>query len=364
MIFLFFSGFCLTIITSVIIYNYFTAPVLVPAKLSSDNQPLLSVLIPARNEEANIAGTLSKALKQDYNNFEVIVLDDQSTDRTAQIVVSFTENNKDLKLIRGKSLPGGWLGKNWACHQLSLKARGEFLLFLDADVALSPQALSSAIAVLNKYNAALLSVFPSQKFHSFGEILVVPLMNWLLLSFLPLKKVYESTDKSFTAANGQFMLWRKRAYNSLGGHYAVADKVVEDMEIARLAKKNGHKIITLLGGSLVSCRMYRGFKSAFLGFSKNFFPGFNIGPAKFTALAVILFTLFFVPYLLVFVNSYYIFVILIILAERVLISALSRQNVLLNLILHPFQLLVLPFLALNSVISTYKRDIVWKGRKL
>ena len=140
-------------------------------------------------------------------------------------------------------------GKNWACHQLSQKAKGKYLLFIDADVELAPNAISSTAKIMAETKTKMLSVFPTQRIKSFGEWLIVPLMNWLLLAFLPLRQVYASRNNSFIAANGQFILWDRETYFSIGGHQQVANAVVEDMELARKAKQK-NKIITLLGGNL------------------------------------------------------------------------------------------------------------------
>jgi chlorobactene glucosyltransferase len=197
----------------------FTAPELKNISKHSDDQKLVSVLIPARNEEKNIEKCIKGVLSQDYQNKEIIVLDDCSTDKTYQIAFAFSDKN--IKVITGAPLPQNWLGKNWACNQLAQEANGEYLLFIDADVELKPEVISSAVFELEKSNAALISIFPTQIIKSFGEHFIVPLMNWLLLTFLPLKLVYASSSKSFVAANGQFMLWRKSDYFKLGKHQVV-----------------------------------------------------------------------------------------------------------------------------------------------
>jgi cellulose synthase/poly-beta-1,6-N-acetylglucosamine synthase-like glycosyltransferase len=125
---------------------------------------------------------------------------------------------------------------------LAQEAKGEYLLFLDADVELTSNVISSAVYELEKSSVTLLSIFPTQIIKSFGEHLIVPLMNWLLLTFLPLRFVYSSSSKAFVAANGQFMLWRKDDYFKIGGHETIKNKVVEDMELARLAKQNKLKL--------------------------------------------------------------------------------------------------------------------------
>ena len=177
----------LSVFTLISVYNLFTAPVMKSRTNAAENGALVSVLVPARNEEKNILKCLNGILNQDYKNIEVIVLDDNSTDNTHEIVKSI--NSQIIKLIKGKELPADWLGKNWACHQLAQNANGSYLLFMDADVEIMPSVVSSAVLEIQESNASLISIFPTQKIKSFGEHLIVPLMNWLLLTFLPLKFV-------------------------------------------------------------------------------------------------------------------------------------------------------------------------------
>lgn len=349
--------------TLVVVYNYFTAPIVADSSLQIDVRKLVSVLVPARNEEENIGKCLNFILAQDYKNIEVLVLDDQSIDGTSEIAKSFSENHKNIFCIDGEPLPQHWTGKNWACHQLSQKANGHYLLFIDADVELSPKAISSALKILEGKKAKMLSVFPTQRIKSFGEWLIVPLMNWLLLSFLPLKKVYSSENKSFIAANGQFMLWDRETYFSIGGHQHVANAVVEDMELARKAKQK-NKIMILLGGNIIFCRMYSSFTDAFKGFSKNFYPGFNLKPTTFISFVILLLFLFTVPSAFALTNSNYLIVIMLIVLSRILISKMSHQNLLLNVILHPIQMIFMLVIGINSVMSTKLGYAAWKGRKL
>ena len=356
------SFLALTLLT--VIYNYFTAPVLTNSAVIGEDVKKVSVLIPARNEEKNVAKCLKKVLSQDYSNFEVLVLDDKSTDSTFEILKKFQVNFNNLKIIKGENLPVIWSGKNWACHQLSEKAGGDLLLFMDADVELARTAISSAVSEMKNSNLKMLSVFPTQKIETFYEWLIVPLMNWLLLSFLPLKKVYSSKNKSFVAANGQFMLWDKFTYLAVGGHANVYNKVVEDMELARNTKAHGFKIKTLLGGNQIFCRMYDNFHSAYLGYSKNFWPGFNLNAFLFLVLISILAFAFIIPVVLTFFSIKFFFCVLILLGERILISKRSRQNILPNRLLHPVQMIFMFLIGVNSILVTKTNRVLWKDRKL
>jgi len=357
---------CFTSIAAIIsIYNLLTRPVLEYVPHTNNlGKPILSVLIPARNEQNSIGRTLQTITQQTYRNIEIIVLDDHSDDRTGQIVNSIANTEPRLRLIQGKPLPSGWIGKNWACHQLAKEANGEILLFIDADVQLAPEAIASALRHLENNNADALSVFPTQILQSLGERLIVPLMNWLLLSFLPLHLVFRSSNPKFIAANGQFMLIRENLYSGIGGHAAVKDKIVEDMEIARLIKNSGKKIITLLGGELISCHMYTGLNDSMNGFTKNFYAGFNIHRYSFIALVSILFIVFLGPLILVLEELLYIYPILIIFINRLSVSLISRQSPTYNILLHPIQMLLMMIIGIRSVEAYTTNKIQWKGRQV
>lgn len=348
-----------TFFTSVI--NLFSAPALKIIPYNHYKNNLVSILIPARNEEKNITECVNRCLNQNYPNKEIVVLDDNSTDNTYSLLTSFGDK---IKILKGKELPGGWLGKNWACQQLSEVARGEYLLFIDADVRLETNAVTSAINEMGKSDVVMLSVFPTQIIKTISEWLVVPLMNWLLLSFLPLAFVYKSKHKSFVAANGQFILWNKKSYSEIGGHYSVKDKPVEDMEFARICKSRGFKIKTLLGDDLIECRMYSNLKDAINGFSKNFFPGFNINPVTFLTFTTIISFALLYPIFMINNISYSLPLISMIVLSRIFISIISKQNLLINVLLHPVQMIFVFFIGIISVYKTYTGKLLWKERKL
>ncbi|MDP4175051.1 MAG: glycosyltransferase family 2 protein [Bacteroidota bacterium] len=347
------------------LYNMLTAPRMLPENCfgtEAPGLPLISLLIPARNEEENIARCLELVSKQNYNNLEIIVLNDNSDDRTLEIASGFALADSRIRIIHGQPLEKPWLGKNWACHQLSQNASGSLLLFIDADVRLSPDAVHSAALKMKKYDLGMLSVFPGQIMGSIGEYLIVPMMNWLLLSFLPLRKVFTSAGKSFAAANGQFIMMTKEAYAISGGHKAAAAQIVEDMELARKIKMSGLKLMTLLGGNMIRCRMYRNFSDAFTGFSKNFFAGFKIPAFYFIIMLLMMEAAFLYPFLPALYLPEFALLSAMILISRIFISASSGQNILFNILLHPLQMLLVPVIGINSVFVKRKNKVIWKGR--
>jgi chlorobactene glucosyltransferase len=340
----------------------FTAPVIKSSAAEIMSKEMVSVLVPARNEENNILKCLNGILNQDYKNIEIIVLDDHSTDKTYDLVKSI--ESEKIKLIKGKELPKNWLGKNWACHQLAQNANGGYLLFIDADVEVKPQVISSAVFEIQQSNASLISIFPTQKIMSFGEHLIVPLMNWLLLTFLPLKFVYKLKYNAFVAANGQFMFWKSDDYFKVGDHEIVKNKVVEDMELARLIKKSNLKVKTLLGGDLVYCKMYNSFKEAYAGFQKNFYAGFTVSPVFFLLIISFLFFVFTSPIFIVQENLISAVPLLMVIISRASVSIKSRQNWLLHLLIHPIQMLLMLWIGIVSAVKFKTNSIVWKDRKI
>lgn len=349
----------------VVVFNFFTAPRLKQNKRNINGtklNPLVSVLIPARNEEANILSCLQSVLKQTFKNIEIIVLDDNSDDNTYILTESIAQTDSRIRIISGLPLSPPWLGKNWACHQLSKKANGDIFLFIDADVILSPDAIELALNRMYHHRLSMLSVFPTQVMKSIGEYIIVPMMNWLLLSFLPLRLVYSSTNKSFVAANGQFIMINKEAYSRIGGHEAVCSEIVEDMVIAGNIKKAGHKIMTLLGAEAVKCRMYGSYMEAYNGFSKNFFAGFNVSSKIFKGLLILMETVFLLPFIFLFFYEPFIICVITILLNRILISIMSRQNPVYNAMLHPLQMVSLFLTGINSIKVKQSKKVLWKDR--
>jgi chlorobactene glucosyltransferase len=248
--------------------------------------PLVSVLVPARNEERNIGGCVESLLAQDYPCFEVIVFDDQSSDGTRGILEKLAAAYPELQLLYGTPPDGDVVGKNWACSQLARQARGELLLFTDADTRHRRDMLISVVAALLEEKADLLTGFPRQEVCSWGERLLVPFFSWVLLNFVPLAIAYRFNLSILSGAVGQFMLFRREAYLAIGGHESVSASVVEDMSLVRRIQSTRLRWRVAHVADLISCRMYQSSREAVDGFTKNLFAvfGYRLIPFLFAFL--------------------------------------------------------------------------------
>jgi chlorobactene glucosyltransferase len=240
-----------------------------------DSPPLISLLVPARNEAAVIGETVKALLGQSYAPIELLVLDDHSTDGTTEIAGAAAAGDRRLRVLAGEALPPGWLGKNWACHQLAQAAIGEILVFTDADVRWSTHALDALAAEIEETGADLFTVWPTQETITWGERLVVPLMALVVHAYLPVLFVHHIPHPIFAAANGQCIAFRRRAYEAVGGHASVRDNVLEDVSLARRAKRQGLRLRMAEGNHLVSCRMYRSWIETRNGYAKNILKGYG-----------------------------------------------------------------------------------------
>lgn len=336
--------------------------------------PRVSILIPARNEERNISGCLSSLLFQDYPNFEVIVYDDQSSDNTLIIAQQFTQRHSNLKVIIGQPPPPGWIGKNWACHELAQAASGEVIFFTDADTKHSPNALGKVIDILIGENADMLTGLPRQEIPTWGERLLVPLFPWSFFVFSPLFLFYTIPLPALSSASGQLMVFRKKAYEEIGGHASIKNQIVEDMALVRKTKAGGlrWRIINVTG--IISCRMYHGFIEAFRGLTKNLFAAFDYRVLSYLFVWTWLALMFLQPIIILFLvriglltpnfASYDIFLsITLSLAIWIFSFANLRLPAWLALI-YPLLMLVFLFVVFSSFWLTISGKTQWKGRPL
>lgn len=323
------------------------------------------MIIPARNEAASLGACLQSVTSQQGVAFEVIVVDDQSTDATAEIARSF----KCVQLIQAGPLPPGWGGKNHAVWLGSQVARGEWLLFTDADTVHLPRSLRRAIDEADEYGADLLSYSPEQEVHGFWERALMPLV------FAELTRTYRTSEindpgSSAAAANGQYLLIRRDVYDWIGGHRAIAGVLLEDVELAKRVKQSGRRLRFRFGGDAVRTRMYRSFLQMWEGWSKNLAVLFPhpvrlafIRASEFVLLASSAFALLAGIGLpaksLVIIGAFVLLTVGTDLVQRVLRAHFGFANTMLSF----FGLPVFAALLVNSAVKhRWNKKIYWKGR--
>ena len=333
-----------------------------PSRLNNcKGNPLISILIPARNEEQNLPGLLDSILNTEYNHYEVLVYDDESTDNTLKVIQQYQRRDARIKPLEGEGLPEGWLGKTRACHNLALKAKGEYLVFLDADVRIGKELIPKTVGYLKQKKLALLSIFPKQQMITTGEKLIVPIMNWILLTLLPLSFIRLVRNPSLSAANGQFMLFDAGIYKKNVWHQQVKGTMVEDIQISRLIKQAGYKTDTIIGDDQLTCRMYTGFRNAFHGLSRSMMAFFG-NSIVFLVLFCVITTAGFIPVFLSMGLIHGLVYVACSLLLNVFFSITSRQPVMRNMAyIIPRQVIFIG-IAIFSIIKKLKGKHKWKGR--
>lgn len=364
-------------------YELTSLPALNKNESSTVSQPFVSLLIPARNEEERIEYTLRAACNQDYGHYEVIVLDDNSTDLTGSILQRLKQEYPDkLRILSGKAKPENWLGKPWACYQLAGHSEGDILLFIDADVQLQPEALAKAVYAMDSKQLDLLTVWPQQILKTFWEQAVIPVVYHTLVTLLPAiyvfrkprwmpEFIYSKAGKNFAAGCGQFMMFRKKSYLKIGTHDSVKMNIVEDVELAKLAKSNGLTLRMFEGTGSVYCRMYHSEEDMRAGFRKNFFAGFNNSWIPFILfgfihLAVYIGPFLLFPFALVLQHPLWLFLsalaISIILIQRLILALWFGWNPL-YAFMHPVGVGWFQYLSFLVIFDRLAgRKTLWKGR--
>ena len=264
--------------------------------------PSLSIVVPARDEERQIERCVRSLLAQRHADFEVVVVDDGSEDRTLEILQRIAADEPRLKVVSGAPLPDGWIGKPWALRQGAEHARGEWLLFTDADTIHEPDGAASALGYALLHEARVVSLLPTQLFESPSERVLLPAILWMIAFAVgSLDAINDPRRTDAAIFNGQYLLFERGAYDALGGHASVREKVAEDYEFARLVKRDGRFRSRLAGANdLVYTRMYRSAAEIWNGFSKNLFVAAIDRPGQAVAGTVMLAALAPLPVVLLF----------------------------------------------------------------
>ena len=332
-----------------------------PRRHPNSRQPLLSIIIPARNEERAIGQTVRAFLAQDYPNFELIVVNDRSTDSTASILAAI--HDARLIVLTGEEPPAGWLGKPWALHQGSQRAKGEILLFVDADIDYQPQAVSAAVDHMEWSGAAMTSILPFFDMRTFGEHAAMPNLA-MAAYFIPLWLGELLSLWPLAIGGGTGNLIRRDAYDEVGGHQTMRSAVIDDVGFAQHVRRSGHKTRLLQADRLVSVRMYHGLAEIVNGFTKNMFA--LVGHSVIGALlALSVFSLFHVvPYVLAILGDRIaIATVILIVVTRVVLFAGLRYPIWSAVLLHPLQTAIWVWIMLRSAwIVGIRGELTWRGR--
>lgn len=315
----------------------------------------VSALVPARDEAAAIDGCIDALLRTDVD--EVLVLDDASSDDTANRVATWSRRDARVRLLRGQGPPPGWLGKAAACEGLRRAATGDWLLFVDADVRVE----SDLLLRLGPVATDLLSAVPRQLAVGPVERLVIPLLHLTYTSWLFLPAVRRSRRSSVLAANGQLVLARASALSRMGGFEAVRAAVVDDMALVRAARRAGLDVDFLDGSALATCRMYSSGRALFDGFSKNLYPGIGGHPAALlTVLSLYTVTLL-LPWLAAPWSAAAWIGLGANLLQRLLLAWRFRQPAL-DTLAHPLGVLLFLLIAARSAWWSWTGTATWRGR--
>ncbi len=355
------------------------APAAPPA---SEEAPLISILIPARNEALRVTPCAVSLAKQEYPHYEVLFLDDQSDDGTSEVLrqLGYSEaQGARLRLLHGTPLPEGWTGKGWACHQLAAAARGEYLLFLDADTEHTPQMLASLLAHARATRASLLSAWPHLITRSWSERLILPLLPMALTSYPHawLQRLQADPARAarfprwlrrgLGAANGQCLFFERAAYDKIGGHAAVKHHLVEDVALGRevtLRIGEGLRLINANGRRISRVRMYTRFSEVWEGFTKNIRAAFENSLWLYLCGGVWTVLVYLLPFALAitaFSGWVAMEVGLIYLLRAMLARAFRTSWV--GALFHPVALGLMVLIALNSWRRSAGSGVFWKGRR-
>ncbi len=331
---------------AITISNIFTVKTLKPISLKRND---FDILVPMRNEEFNVEPLIKSLLNQGGS---IYVLDDNSTDKTLDTLNTF---DNQIKIIEGKELPAGWLGKNFACHQLAVASSNQYLVFIDADVRINEGAIASSIEYLEKHRWDYISPYPRQKTSGLIQFLIQPILQWSWFASILFLFAYRYPKKSMAVANGQFFIIKRSAYLACGGHKEIKSEVLDDIELARSLISSGFIGGPVDGSRIAECHMYKSDKDLLKGYGKSLWRAF--GGIFGSAIAITLLFATALPFIYLGLAT------LLILISRVVVAFKVRSNIFSSL-LHPLSMLVLAILIIYSNILHKMGRLSWKGRTI
>ena len=336
--------------------------------------PRVSILVPARNEERDIERCIVSLLAQDYPDFDVMALDDGSTDGTGDILRRIAGANERLRVLEGRPLPAGWIGKHWACQQLLEHADGEYVLYVDADTWHHLAAVRNGLSAMLTRELDLLSVIPLEVVGTFGELLTVPVAVWSLFALLPMWAAFHTRTPLLASAIGQFMMFRASSLRSIGGFERIRSNAVDDLALARLIKTSNMRWHLADGNGRVFCRMYHGLRESVRGFSKNLYAVFYHNPFLLTFVWLVILIVYTAPVavLVMAALGYGMPAQGITTAWEAVALAVLQWSVIVARFRFPWVLSltwivgqpVCVYIAFRSMVTNVTRQATWKGRRL
>ena len=339
------------------ILNVFS--IITPRSGGQINQKI-SALVPLRNEEENAVAIIETlAAQENLSDVEFLILNDNSTDKTFELITSAARGDSRFKFLQGSTLPDGWLGKPWALEQLSQSALGEMLVCIDADVRLSKTAIAAAVDSMHEHALDFFSAYPSQVARTFGERMIQPLLQWSWISSVPLAIAKRSSNPSFAVANGQFFAVKKSALMKSGGYSSIKAEVLDDMQMARVLLRNKFKGTVGNGALIAQCHMYSSWSELRNGYAKSLWKGFGGVFGSIIAIALLVLTGI-IPIVSAALGSplgWFAFEAVLI--SRLISAKITRAN-LFDSLLHPISSVLLIYLIIYSWLM--RGRIQWKGR--
>jgi len=335
-----------------------------PRPSAAGEGPLVSIVIPARNEERGIEQAIRAFLKQEYGPLEIIVVNDRSSDATGPILERLSADDQRIRVVLGEPPPAGWLGKPWALEQGTRRARGELLLLVDADILYAPHAVAALVAEVRQSGVALVAVLPQVEMQGFWEHVAMPMLAVAFFTLLPSWLANRTRIPRLAVGGGAGMMVRRDAYEAAGGHAAINDYVVDDIGLARLVRKHGERTLALRADHLVRMRMYHGGSEILNGFTKNMFSALGRNYAVAAAWIAIGFFCNLLPYALAFTGDPLSLVTVgLITLTRVLMFGSLHYRLDSAILGHPLMMLFWARVLGRSMWRTgVKSQVEWRGR--
>ena len=360
--------FCLTTISNLITFKK-------PPKQSVQTlQPSVDILIPTRNEENSISKCLDSLINQTYSNMKILVLDDQSTDNTTNIIKNYSTKYDNIKLIKGKNLPKGWLGKHWACQQLGEFSSADLILFSDADTWFEKNIIENTINLMTNDKIDFITLIPTRETRSVFVKITLSFIDWFIIACVPKIACEKLSFQSLSMSFGQFMLMKRKAYQKIKGHKTFKNSAVDDLELGRLIKKENFSWRIYNGTNAVKTTMYNNINELTEGLTKNIYPSFGYHISLFLITWIIIGFISMMPLLSILSNTLQltdnlfsyplsIISILLMLSTWIISLSINSQSKWLAFT-YPISFGMILYLGIKSLFFSISGKTTWKDRTL